>query len=242
MGKKTKNGPKCLVELYGQSLLDWQISALSAAGINDIFVVCGYKGELLNNTTYRVIKNPRWRESNMVTSLLCAKDAIKKNNCIVSYSDILYHPEIIRTLKLASHDIAITYDLLWESLWRMRFHDPLEDAETFQISEGYLISIGKRPKNIDEIQGQYMGLIKLTSRGWHRITDVLEGLSQDQIDELDVTTLLNYLLHKRIPIGVVPVNGKWCECDNETDLALYQKKIEQIESQGRNWAHDWREY
>ena len=43
----TDETPKCLIKLRGKSLLDWQLSALRAAGITDIAIVTGYRRDLL---------------------------------------------------------------------------------------------------------------------------------------------------------------------------------------------------
>ena len=68
----TDDRPKCLVELGGVRLLDWQLAALKAAGIEDVVVVTGYRADLLQAEGVRTIHNPDWARTNMVRSLLCA--------------------------------------------------------------------------------------------------------------------------------------------------------------------------
>ena len=44
-----------------------------------------------------------------------------------------------------------------------------EDAETFKIDQNnFLLEIGKKTKNLDDINGQFMGLIKFTPDGWKK--------------------------------------------------------------------------
>ena len=43
--------PKCLVEIFGQTLLNFQLSAMRKSGIDDIAIVTGYKREMLGNET-----------------------------------------------------------------------------------------------------------------------------------------------------------------------------------------------
>ena len=71
----------------------------------------------------------------MVYSLYCAKDILEKETCIISYSDIVYHPNILKNLIAAKGNISITYDVLWKNLWKKRFKNPLDDAETFIIKK-----------------------------------------------------------------------------------------------------------
>ena len=44
----TKNKPKCMVNLFGKTLLEWQISVFKKCGISDITIVTGYRHELID--------------------------------------------------------------------------------------------------------------------------------------------------------------------------------------------------
>ena len=44
----TKNKPKCMVNLFGKTLLEWQISVFKQCGITDISIVTGYHSELID--------------------------------------------------------------------------------------------------------------------------------------------------------------------------------------------------
>src|SRR3546814_11868791 len=41
----TESRPKCLIELSGRSLLEWQLLALSRAGIDEVVLVTGFAAE-----------------------------------------------------------------------------------------------------------------------------------------------------------------------------------------------------
>ena len=46
-----------------------------------------------------------------------------------------------------------------------RFDDPLSDAETFRLnSSSEIIEIGNKPSSIEEIEGQYMGLMSFSRK------------------------------------------------------------------------------
>ena len=47
MKNLTDEKPKCLAKLRGKPLLEWQLTSLREAGIEDIAIVTGYKRELL---------------------------------------------------------------------------------------------------------------------------------------------------------------------------------------------------
>lgn len=223
MGGTTADQPKCLTPLHGRTLLDWQMDALSGAGIDSVALVRGYMGEKLTRDGLQSFDNPRWAETNMVMSLACASSWLASDVCLVSYSDIAYPAATARWLAAASGDIAITYYKNWRSLWEARFKDPLSDAESFRLDDcGRLLDIGARPRSLDDVQGQYMGLLRFTPRGWQSVEEVLAGLDAGQRDKLDMTSLLRLLLARGQAIAAVPVEEPWYEVDSQTDLELYQ--------------------
>lgn len=232
----TQDKPKCLIKLAEKTLLEWQSEALKNAGIEDIFIVGGYLAEVLESShRYKSFFNPLWNQTNMLESLYCAKEILNRQETIISYSDIVYHSQTVKTLLQSSGDVVITYDLLWKNLWQERFSNPLEDAETFLIQDGELIEIGKSPTNIQEVQGQYMGLLKITPIGWSAIVEKLQSLTIERRKKMDMTTFLQYLIDSKIRVNGVPVFGKWCEVDSPNDLKCYEKKLQEK----KPWTHDW---
>ncbi len=224
MKSMTSEMPKCLVALKGRPLLEWQIGALREAGIADIAIVTGYRRDMLSPYGLMEFHNPRWAETNMVTSLACATEWLATGPVIVSYSDIFYEASAIRLLSACTGDLAITYDPHWERLWRQRFADPLDDAETFRLDpEGYLADIGGKPGHLSEIEGQYMGLLRFTPGSWAEAEDVRAGLDQEPRDRLHCTGLLRKIIARgRLPVRALPYEGTWGEIDSEADWRLYE--------------------
>lgn len=236
MLEQTVDKPKCLVELGGRTLLDWQLISLKKAGVEEISIVAGYLSNIIVKQGYPCIHNPHWDKSNMVESLFCAHHVLCRQTTIISYSDIAYHSQIIAKLLQTQGDIVIPYDILWKDLWQDRFADPLVDAETFRISQGKVIEIGRKPIDLAEVQGQYLGLMKLTPAGWASIQQLLAAEPHAR-QKIDMTTLLQKLIDSHIPVYGTPVAGKWCEVDSPGDLLCYTHKL----SEGKPWTHDFRD-
>lgn len=219
----TDERPKCLVELRGKALLDWQLEALRAAGITEIAIVTGYKRELLADRGLTEFHNARWAETNMVSSLACAQEWLQAEPCIVSYSDIFYSPMAVQSLMTCAASLAVTYDPNWLELWTQRFGDPLLDAETFRLTPGHtLAEIGNKPTSVDEVQGQYMGLLRFTPEGWAEVLRIRSGLTSEECDKMHMTGTLQKVIDARfVPIAAVPYTGEWGEVDSADDLASY---------------------
>lgn len=235
----TSEHPKCLVELAGKPLLAWQVAALRGAGLERLLVVRGYAASCIQGP-FETTENPRWEHTNMLSTLMCADGFARDvfahgiERLVVSYSDIVYHSDHVRKLLACPSDIAITYDTAWQALWTLRFGDPLLDAETFHQENGLLREIGGKPHSLDDIHGQYMGLLCFSPSGWDTAVRLCSSLGE-AVDKTDMTSFLRLLLAQSVPVGAVPVAGKWCEADSSGDLQAYENAL----ARG-HWSHDWR--
>lgn len=219
----TSDKPKCLVELRGHSLLERQLEALRGGGVSEIGIVTGYRRELLANRGLVEFHNPRWDETNMVSSLECAGDWLKAGPCIVSYSDIFYSADAVRSLINCPALLAVTYDPTWLALWTRRFGDPLLDAETFRLDpSGCLLEIGNKPQCVDEVQGQYMGLLRFTPSAWQAVLDLRVALPPAERDRMHMTGTLQRVIESGVvPVHGIPYVGEWGEVDSAEDLQAY---------------------
>lgn len=233
MGKETELKPKCFTMLGGKRLLEWQLQSLSEAGIDNIIVVRGYKAEMFEGS-FQKADNTNWHTTNMVYSLFCVDSF--DGETVISYSDIVYKKDHITALLEFDSDIIITADKLWADLWKIRFENPLDDAETFKSNGFTLQEIGKKTNDLSEIEAQYMGLIKLSVKGWQIMYDTYSSLTEKQKAKMDMTSMLNLLLSKGVKINVVFVEGGWCEADEYSDIVAYEKEMKN----NLHWKHDWR--
>ena len=222
----TSNKPKCLVNLKGKPLLEWQLKAIKDAGIKEIAIVTGYKKELLANYKLVEFHNNSWLHTNMVVSLTCAEEWLKKGPCVISYSDIFYEKSAIVSLINCSASLAITYDPNWLSIWNKRFDDPLSDAETFRINtSNQILEIGNRPNCIEEVQGQFMGLLRITPESWKEIVNILSELPPTIRKKIQMTNILqNIVIKKRLAVLGIPYGDAWGEVDTFEDLKVFNSE------------------
>ncbi len=225
----TEDRPKCLVELAGRPLLAWQLAALGGAGIDDVTIVTGYRADQITGGTRRV-HNPRYADTNMVASLMCARDAFDgTDDVVIAYGDIVYEPRLVAALAGARSGVAIVMDRAWARLWELRMEDPLADAETLRLdTDGYLVELGRPPRSRADIEGQYVGLIQAragSAADWCARYDSLdprgpyEGRDRDH---MFMTAYLQLLIDAGVPVDAVPVEGGWLEVDTLDDLAAYE--------------------
>ena len=219
LGELTDSKPKCLVELGGRPLLDWQIKAMRDAGVEEIRIVTGYRSELIEARGVQVLHNPNWSRTSMVGSLMCALDRLP-GPFLVSYSDIVYDSILVERLLASEASLAITYDTRWLHRWRRRFDDPLSDAERFRIDDDHRVrEIGGKATSVESIQGQFMGLLKLSQTAAVVIAKMLVDCPELRAT-LDTTGLLNALITSGQAVHGVATAGGWCEIDDCSDLTV----------------------
>ena len=231
LGHLGADRPKCLVTLAGKPLIERQIAALRLGGADEIGVVRGYRAEMIDFPGLSYFINERWAETNMVMSLTAAAAWLHSGPAIVGYADIFYRSELVRGLAAAAGQLVVSYDRAWRRLWARRFADPLADAETFRIdAAGRLLEIGGKTTRIEDIEGQYMGLLRFTPSAWNAVEALLSTLDVPVRDRLDMTGLLGRLLAgKELPIDTFATDGQWGEIDNPEDVALYEKMVSEGE-------------
>lgn len=226
MGAGTEEIPKCMLTLFGKTLLERCVNSLETAGFAraDIGIVTGYRRDKINVAGVNYFHNADWERTNMFISLTMAEEWLKNDVCIVSYSDIVFSPETVKKLINIDKCFAITYYTGFWELWSKRFENPLDDLETFKISNGTLLEIGKKPSSKNDIQGQYMGLLRFTPSGWEKVVNAIKTPMPKPVERLDMTTLLQHLLTFGYEITAIPADELWLECDNQNDIQVYEKE------------------
>lgn len=234
--------PKCLTELAGRTLLSWQVDALRVAGATRITLVTGYAaGQLSSHPGLdATVHHADWAQTGPVATLATGLEALDgRTDWLIAYADCLWHPDWIVRLRAARLDLALPCDRAFASLWRERFADPLSDAETLLMQahgdHWRLLEIGQRAARMEDIQAQFMGLLRVRGRAQVLLRMTLAAMDSNLLRTLDMTSLLSRWLHDGVPIEAIPGSGGWIELDRPTDLALYAQR-----AQDDDWLHDWR--
>ncbi len=112
--------PKCLLRVGEKTILGHTIDNLQNAGIREVILVTGYRGEQIReflschypglSVTY--LHNPRYEETNNIYSLWLTKDLVAGKEALLLDSDILFDWRIIPLLAAAGTRscIAVRHD------------------------------------------------------------------------------------------------------------------------------------
>ncbi len=227
LGERTADRPKCMCVLAGRTLLERCLESIEKAGFGreDIGIVTGYKSGMFKESGVTYFHNPDWEHTNMFISLTMAEEWLKREPCIVCYSDIVFSPDAVKALAGCKDPLALTYYTGFWELWEARMGDPLSDLETFRLKDGrgYLREIGKKPGSREEIEGQYMGLILFTPESWGWACETIKRPLPKTVAKLDMTTLLEGMIEDGRPVRALPTDELWLECDTQQDLEAYER-------------------
>lgn len=225
----TDDRPKCLVEIAGRPMLDHQLEVFRRAGVSEVHVVAGYCAEKVVRPGVQRHINPRYATTNMVTTLFAAESAMQDDaDLIISYGDIVYETRVLRALQRHAAPVALAIDRSWRRYWEARMTNPLADAETLKLKDGdRVVEIGKKPRDYGDIQGQYMGLIKVRADHVKKLAPTWRAIDRARVfdggkdyDNMYMTSFLQHLIDTGWDVRAALVDNGWMEVDAIEDTRL----------------------
>ncbi len=232
----TNKIPKCMVKLFDKTILKYQIDVFRSCGINDITVVTGYEADKIKIEGVNFLHNQNYDTTNMVETLFCAKEKLTEN-VIISYGDIIFEKQVLQKLINSKWDSSVIIDSQWKKYWQMRFENPLDDVESLRIDEnGIITNIGMKVNSLEEIQGQYIGLMKFKNEGVKNLKKIYEEAKLKSVKGINLlnknipfkksymTDLIQAMINEGIKINAVKITNGWLELDSINDYNLYQEK------------------
>lgn len=215
---------KSLIKIKKKTIISKLIENIPNKKKNKINLVLGFNSKLIieNTKKYNVnyIINKEYEKTEMLYSTYIA---LKKfdDDFIFSYTDIIYNSSIIKKIiNYKPKNICIPINLRWKKIWNIRKKKIFDDAETLKFKKKNLIEIGKKIKDINEVQGQFMGIFFIPKNKRKLIIDIIKN---NNFNNKQITYFINYLLKKRIKVDIIKYSGHWYEFDDYDDLLEYNK-------------------
>jgi len=236
LNQHTKDIPKALLDLNGKSILERQISLLREYGVNEIFVVTGYKREKYVLKDIEYIFNPRYSETEQLASMMVARANIE-DDVLVIFGDILFDSQILQQILASNDDIAMAIDLNWEKSYNEGLCNshPLDEPVLINQKKVLRISYKQTDTMIEnQTVGEFLGIIKLSANGSRTIIKKYEELEKSHVgrfhdanslEKAKLADILQELIDSKIEISFISVNGKWCEIDTPKDLERARKNF-----------------
>lgn len=227
LGKKTKKKPKILLKYKNKLLFDYHLDVYKNFKNTTINVVSGYKSKeiknFIKNKDINQFNNPYYESTNMYYSFLKAKSLLnEKKDLLIVYGDIIFKKKIIENIIKKKSQVVISVDKKFKNYWYKRMNNPLEDLETLIIKNDLIIEIGKKPKSYNEIQGQYMGIIKISYKYFENIKNLIKKLNSKDPNYKNIyfTDFIQYLINNKTKVRPSYNYGSWQEFDKPIDFRI----------------------
>ena len=228
----TENTPKCMLDFGGKTLLQRQLFSYKKNGVDDISLIRGYKKNKINYKGIRYFDNDDYKDNNILNSIFYGEEAIN-GNIIISYSDILFEPFIVKRAMESDHDISVIVDVDWRDYYINRKDHPLSEAENVIFnSNNEVVKIGKIASEKEEVHGEFIGMIKLNHRGceilrqnFHRVKKIYwnKPFQRAKIfQKAYLTDMIQELVDIGIKVHCVIIERGWKEIDTVED---YKKAL-----------------
>lgn len=215
----TENTPKCLLDLSGRSMLEWQLHALADAGVKEAVVVTGFREDLVRQALerraprqirVRTLFNPFYKLADNLASCWMAREEFA-GPCLILNGDTLFEPEIARRLIAAPPaPITVTID-----------RKPGYDADDMKVStrDERLTAIGKTLQ-ADEVTGESIGFLRFDASGAASfVAEIERTMRTPEGPKLWYLSAIHRLAGAGVDVRVASIEGlEWSELDFPADL------------------------
>ena len=236
----TNDKPKCMVKLFNETLIERQIKIFHNCNIDDITIVTGYRGELINIPDVNYVKNKNYEKTNMNESLFCALEP-SNSPILVTYSDIVFEQKIIEQMLEVTEGIRLAVSLNWKKNYQNRRLHPLSEAENVLMENGRVLQIRKNISESSQNQqiGEFLGIMMLSSDHVKILLERYSYLKKNHVGTFHnspslsnayITDMLQEMINCGINVNPVLTEGRWFEIDTPEDLKNAEKLINKFQS------------
>jgi choline kinase len=215
----TEDLPKCLLDLHGHSMLEWQLRGLAAAGLAEAVLVTGFRADLVERALpeitppgmrVRTLYNPFYKVADNLASCWLARGELTGPALILN-GDTLFEPAIAARL-LAAPDAPITVTIDRKSAYD---HDDMKVV----TRDEQLLAIGKKLPAAD-VNGESIGFLRFDAAGAAAFVHELERTMRTREGvALWYLSAIHRLAGEGLYVRAASVEGlQWAELDFPADL------------------------
>ena len=224
LGHLTDKKPKCLIEFNGRTLLDRQLDALAANGVDEVVVVTGFRDDQIEaalarrgdiGPRVRTVYNPFYKVADNLGSLFVAREEIA-GDVLVWNGDTLVSEELMARVvgNHAQEGICVTID-------RKDGYDE-DDMKVVVDDAGRLHAIGKRLELAD-VNAESIGLLAFRGAGAQTFRHAIERAIRTSEGTTIWYLRVIHQIAQEAPVWTLDINGhEWGEVDFPEDVESAQ--------------------
>lgn len=229
----TENMPKCLLPVSGKPIIERQIDALLAAGIDDITVVTGFQSSLVetqlqrryaNHAQVGTIFNPFFEVADNLASCWIAR-SVMDGDFLLLNGDTIFDEAVLAQV-LNSDPAPITLGVDYKSAYDA-------DDMKVQLDERGWVKHVSKTLSAAQTDAESIGLIFFRDRGPQLFRSAVENALRHQAAlKFWYLNIIDNLADKQV-VKACSVSGHvWCEIDFAADLARAEALFSGTERDG----------
>ena len=226
LGHLVDNGPKCLIDFHGRTLLDRQLDTLEANGVHEAVVVTGFHDELVNEAVarrsggpeVRTIFNPFYKVADNTGSLFMAREELAGDVLVWNGDTLVSEALMAKVVRNDRDGICVTID-------RKDRYDEDDMKVIRDAADGRLRAIGKRIA--EGVNAESIGLLAFRGGGGERFREAI-----DKAMRTSEGTTIWYLrvihhLAQNGDVWTLDIKGEeWGEVDFPEDVASAEALVQ----------------
>ena len=213
----TADNPKCLLNISGQSLIEWQINELVKAGIDQIAVVVGYQADRVRNLLQsrypseqvRILYNPTYAWADNLFSCWVARAEMDEDFLLINGDTLFEEAVVKRLLETPVRPVTL-----------VTHQKPHYDADDMKVmlDGDRLKQIGKNLA-LENVDGESIGMILFRREGPAMFRQAVESaLRYPEAVHKWYLAVIDKMA-RSMPVWTCSANGlQWCEVDFPADI------------------------
>jgi len=219
LGELTRDKPKCMIDVRGQSLLARQAATFVESGVRDVNVVRGFAKEAVVARGVRTVDNDRYEDTGEAFSLAQAGPLLS-GELVVCYGDVLFRNYILDSLLSSKADIVIAVDAAERHGPRERDLLIADHAFSGTYLDDAPAHLQRMGSDLGEAaHGEWIGLARFSATGTQWLNEEIAALeAEGSLETADLPTLLTRIAAKH-PVRVKYFLGHWLDVNTLADVA-----------------------
>ena len=225
----TTNVPKCMVDIEGQTLIEWQINELVKSGIDQVTVVVGYQADRVRQLLHsrydsqlvRSLYNPTYAWADNLFSCWVARAEMDEEFILLN-GDTLFEAAVVNRL------LQTPVQPLTVAIHQKRYYDA--DDMKVALDGDRLVKIGKDLAD-DSVHGESIGMTLFRREGPSRFRRAVERALLDSASSKKWYLSVIDEMARSLPVRTCLINGlEWGEVDFLSDLRHASRVVRACET------------
>lgn len=223
MAELLKDRPAAMLDIEGKPLIQRVIENVNLAGMQDVTVVTGYKGDQVELTTGVKKQIDDYESTGLLHSIESAENVFK-DSVLIHYGDVIVSHENLRSFVDCEDPIVIMVSPLQRG---GRYEGKKFDFVSLTHPATMPRTLERHPRNqlaaigstipVEQADGEFVGVVLLNPKGIAAWKEGIGALKPAERKTMSLCGFLQHLLSRGTPIATFEARTGWAEMHSSED-------------------------